>query len=649
MAEYKDLEKKVVELCKQTVRMTTAAGGGYPASSLSIAHIVTALMYSVMRYDPQNPWLNTADRLILSAGHAVPVVYAAYCDLGGMVGSANSPRELTDDDAMTFCQGDGVLEGRPSPAVGFPFFDSAGGSLGQGLSVAAGLACAARLDGSDRKLYVIIGDGEAREGQIAEALDYILDHKLTAVRCIFNCNGQGQSGPVSPMQSPGALTALLEAKGFDVNGIDGHDLGQVIDALTAEVDERPVAVVAKTIKGWGSSILQSVSHLGTPQAAEGLEACLEELDAKAAALGVSDADDSAVAVLTAPAPLAVNRRPRIQAGTFNGAVEAAGMAEALEQGMLSAQRAYGAALMSIGADPRVVATDADVKDATFAHLFAGQFPERYFEAGIAEQNMVAMAVGLAAAGKIPFASTFARFFDRAYDQVEMAAISNANVKLVGSHAGVSLAGDGAGQMGVSDLAMFRALAHAKHVEGAPACRVFMPSDAVSAFKLTELMANLDGLCYMRTHAPDVSIVYDEGEDFHEGGYKHLIDGTDLTIVSSGYMVHVVRDAIRLMEGDGLEPSVIDVYALPLARPDEILRIGDDCNGQILVVEDNYVGGVCDEIAAAAAASDMGVTVRRMVVNAVPRGARTTDEILQASALSARHIADAAQGIFDQVQ
>jgi transketolase len=399
----------------------------------------------------------------------------------------------------------------------------------------------------------------------------------------------------------------------------------------------------------GSSILQSAGHHGIPQAAGGAEACLAELDAQAAALGVADADDSAVAVLTAPDPLAVNRRPRIQAGTLDGAVEAAGMAQILEQGVLSTCRAYGAALMSIGADPRVVATDADVKDATCADMFARQFPDRYFEAGIAEQNMVAMAVGLAAAGRIPFASTLARFFDRAYDQVEMAATSNANVKLVGSHAGVSLARGGAGQMGVGDLGLFRALAHARSADGTPACRVFLPSDAMSAFKLTELMANVDGLCYMRTHAPDVSIIYGEEETFREGGHKHLVDGTDLAIVTSGYMVHVVREAIALMEADGLEPSVIDVYSLPLAMPDEILRVGDDCNGQILVVEDNYIGGVSDEIAAAAAASDMGVTVSRMVVESVGRGARTTDEILQAFALSARHIADAAQAIFDQVQ
>ncbi|NQU75785.1 MAG: transketolase, partial [Planctomycetes bacterium] len=327
---------------------------------------------------------------------------------------------------------------------------------------------------------------------------------------------------------------------------------------------------------------------------------------------------------------------------------AAGLGAAVEKGKLSTRRAYGAALLSIGADPRIVATDGDVKNSTFADMFAKQFPDRYFEARIAEQNMVSAAVGLAAGGKIPFVSSFAKFLVRAYDQIEMAAITNANLKLVGSHAGISLAADGPSQMAVADLAFFRAFAHAKRFDGEPACRVFLPSDAVSAFRLTELMANIDGMCYMRTHRPDVDIIYNEQESFIEGGFKHLIDGSDLAIVTSGYILHVVREALGLMEQNGLEPSVIDVYALPLANPDEILRIGDDCNGQILVVEDNYVGGVCDEIAAAAAASDLGVAVTRMVVGAVPKSAKTPEEILQATGLSSKHIADAAQAIFDRV-
>ena len=649
MADHKDLQKKVIDLCKMTVRMTAEAGSGHPSSSMGIAHIVTALMYRVMRYDPKNPWLNTADRLVLSEGHAVPIVYAAYCDLSGVAGTPDRPVELKSEDAMTLREADSLLDGHPNPALGFPFFDSATGSLGQGPSAAAGLALAARLDGLDRRFFVIVGDGESREGQIAEAMDFIIDNKLTAVRCIFNCNGQGQSDYVSPQQSPEMLAALLKVKGFEVREIDGHNFDQVLDALTAQPADKPVAIVARTIKGWGSRQLMSGNYHGKPLTGNEVIPAIADLDAKAAELGVTDVNARDVARLSAPEGRPVNLRPPVQAGQFGGSIRAAGMGAALDAGKLGTRRAYGAALLSIGADPRIVATDGDVKNSTFAEIFAKQFPERYFEARIAEQNMVSMAVGLAAAGKIPFASTFAKFITRAYDQVEMAAITNANVKLVGSHAGISLAADGPSQMAVADLAFFRAFSHARRVDGAPACRVLLPCDAVSAFKLTELMANIEGLCYMRTHRPDVPLVYNEDESFSEGGFKHLVDGSDLAIVTSGYMVHVVRQALPLMEANGLEPSVVDVYALPVAHPEEILRIGDDCNGQILVVEDNYVGGVADEISAAAAASDLGANVTRMLVGSVPKSAKTPEQILQAVGLSPQHIAEAAQRLFDRVE
>lgn len=648
MADYKDLQRKVIELGKQTVRMTTVAGSGHPSSSLSIAHLVTALMYRVMRYDPKNPWLDTADRLILSEGHAVPIVYAAYCDLGGVVGTPGRQRELHDEDALTLREANSLLDGHPNPAIGFPFFDSATGSLGQGLSAAAGLALAARLDKLDRRFYCIIGDGESREGQVWEALDFVVDHKLTAVKAIFNCNRQGQSDYVSSQQSAEMLVAKLTAFGLDVRVIDGHDFAQVFAALTAQPADKPIAIVANTIKGWGVKELSEHNYHGKPLNESQMVQAIADLDAKAAELGVANVSDAKAAMLNAPAPAPQNRRAGISAGSFTEACTAAGLGKALEKGKLSTRRAYGAALLALGADPRVVATDGDVKGSTFSEFFAGKYPERFFEARIGEQNMVTATVGLAAGGKVPFANTFAKFFSRAYDQVEMAAITNANIKMVGSHAGISLAADGPSQMAVTDMAFFRALAHAQRADGKPACRVMLPSDAVSAFKLAELMANIDGMCYMRTHRPDVPVIYSEDETFTEGGFKHLVDGKDLVIVTSGYMVHVVRDALKLMEESGLEPSVIDAYSMPLDT-DEILRIGDDCNGQILVVEDNYLGGIADEITAAAATSDLGVTVRTMVVNAIPKSAKTPEEVLAAAGISARDIATVAQEIFDRVE
>jgi transketolase len=228
----------------------------------------------------------------------------------------------------------------------------------------------------------------------------------------------------------------------------------------------------------------------------------------------------------------------------------------------------------------------------------------------------------------------------------MGVISNANLKMVGSHAGVTLAADGPSQMGLVDMAFMRAFARSKRVDGNPACCVFQPSDAVSAFKLTELMANINGMCYMRTHRPDAPFLYEEDEEFTVGGFKHLIDGEDLVIVASGYMVHEAKKAIALLEEAGLSVGLIDAYSMPLAT-EEILQIGDDCRGQILVVEDNYVGGIADELTAAAAQSDLGVVVKSMYVQSVPKSAKTAEAILEMTGLTAADIARMAQNMFDQ--
>jgi len=645
MADYVELDAKVIKLAKQVVRMCTEAGSGHPSSALSLLHITVALMYRVMRYDPQNPWNSVSDRLVLSEGHAVPIIYAAYCDLGGVVGNPEQPSALRFEDALTLRAADSVLDGHPNPAIGFPFFDAATGSLGQGLSVAAGLAAAARLDGVNKKIYCIIGDGEAREGQIAEAMDFIVDHKLTATRAIFNCNGQAQSGYVSPQQSPEALTGKLEAYGFEVKLIDGHNWEELFAALTAEVGEKPLAIVARTVKGWCVSKLQKHTSHGRSLDADQLAQAMDELDAKAVELGVGDASDSGAAQITTPQ--SVERfagTPSISAGAFSDALQAVGLEDQLA---LATRRAYGAALAAMGTDERIVALDGDVKNSTFTQWFAQKYPDRYFEARIAEQNMISAAVGLSAAGRIPFVSSFAKFLVRGYDQLEMAVITNANIKLCGSHAGVSLASDGPSQMGLPDLAFMGALAHARRVDSAPALRVFCPSDAVSAFKLTELMANIDGLCYMRTHRPDVDFIYGEDEKFAVGGFKHLLDGEDVAIVASGYMVHVARQAVEVLEETaGLSATLIDAYSMPLDA-DEILRIGDDCRGQILVVEDNYIGGIANEITAAAAKSDLGVMVNTLYVQTIPKSAKTPEETLQLVHLSVQDIVNAAQAMFDQ--
>ncbi len=631
------IESAVIEMGKNIVRMTTAAGSGHPSSALSLGHIVATLMFEQMRYDPDDPWHAGNDRLVLSEGHSVPVVYAAYAALGGSVGRSRAQkRALSTADLAGLREWDSVLDGHPNPAEGFPFFDAATGSLGQGLSVGAGLGLAARLSGIDKRIFVIIGDGESREGQIWEALDFIIDHKLTHVCPIFNCNGQGQADYVSKQQSPEVLAAKLTAFGYDVQTIDGHDLSQIRAALgKVGRGATPVAIVARTQKGWGVESLKDKSNHGKPLAASAVAEAEASLDRVAAQRGVSTA---VTAVPRPPAPPAAalpEVRP-IRVMPFAEAVEKAGMTGHLAKNAFSTRCAYGAALLALGhADRRIVALDGDVSNSTFAAVFAKAFPDRFFECKIAEQNMISTAAGLSAAGYIPFASSFAKFLARGYDQLEMAAITRANIKLVGSHAGVSLGADGPSQMSLPDMAYFRSYTRADDGRGNPAAVLLHPADAVAAYRLTELAANLSGICYVRTHRPDVPLIYPQDATFRLGGYGVLATGDALTIVAGGYMVTPARKAVEELARAGIRCTLIDAYCLPMDSAG-ILAEARKAGGRILTVEDNFAGGLNAALAEVAAEAG-DVRVYSMTCPRIPKSGKTGDIILEKLGLGVRDI------------
>lgn len=620
---------KVVELCKQVLRMTTAAGSGHPSSALSIAHIVADLMYCRMRYEPENPWNPLADRLVLSEGHAVPILYAAYADLGGVVGKSKGvARPLRREEVTDLRKLESVLDGHPNPALGFPFFDAATGSLGQGLSVAAGLAIAAELEGLDKNIFVIIGDGESREGQVWEALDFIAERGLNHICAIFNCNGEGQAADVSSQQSPEGLKAKASAFGWEAVTINGHDLSQIASSLSrAGKSERPLAVIARTIKGWGVEALREGNHHGKPLPKNKLELGLSQLNEAIKAVR-EEGKEAAYPPSPSPATHLSKKPITIHLPPFEDAIQAAGLQDALHKQMISTRSAYGAALLAAGElHAGLVALDADVSNSTYSEYFAKAFPGRFIECKIAEQNMMSTAVGLAAAGKLPFASSFAKFISRAYDQIEMAAITRANIKLVGSHSGVSLAADGPSQMSLPDVAYFRSMAHVRYEEGSePLCRVFHPSDAVCAYRCVELMANTRGMCYLRTHRPNAPLLYKSDEAFALGEIKRLRDGDRLIIVSSGYMLHPVWNLLDELAKEGIRCALFDAYSLPLdALP--VLDTARAARCAILVVEDNYVGGVYSEIAEAAA-RDGDVRVHGLTVTRLPKSAHTAEEVFQ---------------------
>ncbi|MEK7732491.1 MAG: transketolase, partial [Planctomycetota bacterium] len=339
----------------------------------------------------------------------------------------------------------------------------------------------------------------------------------------------------------------------EVIRVDGHDPVELSAAFDrAKAATRPTAIVARTVKGWGVDSMRSSNFHGKPMPAADLEKACAELDATGRRLGASANGVGSTNTLEclgevlAPPPTRAAARSvecKIAIAPFDEACERVGMGSALKKKKLATRAAYGVALVALGdADPRVVALDGDVSNSTYADRFAQKHPQRFFECKIAEQNMVSVAAGLAAAGKIPFASSFAKFIARAVDQIDMAAISRANIKIVGSHAGVSLGADGPSQMAVSDVAYFRSLTRVDTGLGEVACHVFQPCDAVSAYRCTELMANVNGLCYMRTHRPEASFVYPLSERFEVGGCKQLRRGEHLTLVSCGYMLHIVLQA-----------------------------------------------------------------------------------------------------------
>jgi transketolase len=640
------VNRKAIDIGKLAVEITTSAGSGHPSTALSLTHLITVLMYKQMRYDIADPWNRAADRLVLSEGHAVPIVYSAMADLGIAIGKTKAEsRPMTKADAMSLRAIDSPIDGHPNPGLGVHFFDAATGSLGQGLSVAAGLGAAARMDKIDRNIYCIIGDGESREGQIWEAMDFLVDHSLTNVVPIFNCNELAQSDWVSPQQSYQTNAEKAAAFGFIVRIVNGHDPDSILQALlelnVVQNGPRPLAIIARTVKGWGASDEQGMGKHGTPVKKDKLPGVLAELDATAKDLGVLDYNvDGQLKITTPKAPPAIQAKP-IKVMPFADALAAVGLDKDFAAGKpIAPRKAYGAALVALGAaDTRIIGLDADVKNSTHVEWFAKKYPAQYLECKIAEQNMVSVAAGVAAAGKIPFLSTFAKFIVRAYDQVEMSIISGANFKITGTHAGVTLASDGPSQMSCPDVAFFRSFTHAKNYAGQTAVRYFFPADAVSTYRITELMANLEGCCYQRALRADVKALYKPETTFDVGGYHLLREGKDGLFVTAGYMVHECLKASDELAKSGKKWGVLDAYSFPLADIG-IMDIAAKNGGRIMTVEDNYAGGLESEIGVQIATTGADIKFKSMYVTHFPKSGREPDDVLNYLDLSAKQIAAA---------
>ncbi len=644
---------QAIELDRLAIDMTAESGSGHPTTALSLGHLITVLMFRTMRWSPDFPDYPTSDRLVLSEGHAVPIVYAAAAKLGTKVGKDGNLRKLTLADLKTLREKDSVLDGHPNPMEGFPFFDAATGSLGQGLSVAAGLAEAARINGFDKRIYCIIGDGESREGQITEALDIIVERKLNRVLPIFNCNEWGQASRVSEQQSADRIAAKLKATGYTVKVIDGHapkQIDEAFEAFGALTDQdAPMALVAKTVKGWGAPSMQGGGWHGKPATGEALATAKAELDQRRVELTTALSSSDAFTIEPPIEPTAM-AEPTGEWPSLPETMKKLDMESVLHTGKLATRRAYGIALRALGhVDPRVVVLDADVSNSTFADAFAkdDSLASRFVECKIAEQNMVSMAAGMSAGGKVPFCSTFAKFFNRAYDQIEMAINSGANLKMVGSHAGITLAADGPSQMSLPDVAWFRAWSTMKDHRGNPGCYLLQPADAFAAYALTGVMAEYEGACYMRTLRAETEFLYNEHEVFNLGGFHVLHKGRDVCICAAGYMVHEANRAVELLDQAGISATLVDLYSLPFDS-DMLLDIIMENNGMAISIEDNYGGGIGSAIADAMTEAGDAFTLEQMYVRRIPKSAKTPDEMLQMCGLTAGDLVAKAKSILQVV-
>jgi transketolase len=604
MAKIDDLRKIATRLRVHCLRMTTAAGSGHPTSCLSAADIAACLFFSEMRWNTADPHDPGNDEFVLSKGHAAPLLWAAYAEAGLIpLESLLDLRKITSD-----------LEGHPTPRM--PWVKAATGSLGQGLSVGAGMAIAQRLDKSPARTFVLMGDGECAEGQVWEAAADAALWKLRNLVAIVDVNRLGQSGPTMHQHHLGALARKFRAFGWDALIIDGHKIDKILAALKlAGKKGLPTVILARTIKGKGVSFVEDKNGWhGKALKTDELARALEEIGS------LTDVDSHK---LVRPA------RPfKKKAVAASADIPQAAYAE-----KTATRLAYGNALLKLGKiNPFVIAIDGDVKNSTYADKFFEAFPGRSFEAFIAEQNMIGLAVGLAAKGYVPFVATFAAFLSRAHDQIRMAAYSFANIKVCGSHVGVSIGEDGPSQMGLEDLAIFRPI---------PGCVVLYPSDAVSSEACVAAAAAHKGMAYIRTSRPATPILYGPGESFRIGGAKVLrkADGDAVTVVAAGITVHEALKARDLLAKEGIGLRIIDAYSVAPLDVETIRHEVDETGGCVVIVEDHYpAGGLGEGVIASLAGR---VSVRHLCIRELPRSGKP-DELMDRFGISAGHIARAAK-------
>ena len=599
------LKQKANNLRIHSIISTSEAESGHPTTCMSAADIVSTLFFHTMRYDRRNPRNPNNDRFVLSKGHAAPILYAAWAE-AGIIPAA---------DLLALRRIDSDLEGHPTPRL--DWVDVATGSLGQGLSIGVGMALNGKyLDKSDYRVYVLMGDGESAEGAVWEAVALASHYKLNNLIGIVDVNGRGQSQRTMYGFDTGSYCRRFESFGWNAIAIDGHNLDEILSALDEAKAStiQPTMIVAKTLKGKGVSFVEDKEgwHGKAIPKGEQLDAALNELGP----LG----SNGGFQIETPPAhPTTVKHEIReVAPPDYQIGAEVA------------SRSGYGAGLAKLGdVNPQIVALDADVKNSTYADQFMEKHGDRYFEMFIAEQNLVGSGIGLSKCGKVPFVSSFAAFLTRSADQIRMSAISQANIKYVGSHSGISIGEDGPSQMGLEDLAMFRTL---------PGSVVLYPSDAVAAERLVVEAARHEGIVYIRTSRPKTPVIYSNDERFPIGGSKTLREGPidRATVVGAGITLNETLKAYENLRSEGISIRVIDLYSVKPVDTESLLRAAAATNKTLITVEDHYrEGGLGDAVLDAVASE--GIKVHKLAVTSLPRSGKP-EELIEVHGISAASIA-----------
>jgi transketolase len=606
------IKQKAKLLSIYSMMSTTAAGSGHPTSCMSAAQLVAGVFFYAMKFDPKNANSNDDDRFVLSKGHAAPLLYSALAEAGVFPVSR----------VMTLREFSSELEGHPTPKI--HGVDAATGSLGQGLSVGAGLAIGARMDKSDTRVYVLTGDGELAEGQIWEAAAFAAHYNLDNLTVICDINRLGQSEPTMYQHDMERYRLKFESEGFDTQVIDGHDVAAVLAALdrAKATKGKPQAIVARTIKGHGFSLVaDKLNWHGKPFSKEQLAAAIAELGG-----GPTVPPDPGKSYERKPLPTPPD-------------FPAPAAPDYAADAKVATREAYGFALKRVGAaNKQVVAISGDVKNSTFSEIFQDAEPDHFWQGYIAEQNLVSVAVGLQARGKVPFADTFACFLSRAYDNVRMAAISRANINLCGSHCGVSIGEDGPSQMALEDIAMFRA------IHGSA---VFYPSDAVSTERLVDTMARRVGINYLRTSRPKFPILYSKDEKFPIPGFKVLrkSDQDKVTVIGAAVTLHEALKAAEELKKAGTAIRVIDLYCVKPIDGKAIAAEIAATGGKLITVEDHWPeGGIGEAVLSALAGAGVAPSkFKLMAVTGMPHSGKP-EELVDAFGISARHIVEAVKAM-----